>query len=789
MHSDTKLNDTVVALVMAAAVVVGIALGLTTRPRPAAAPANAPQQNFSAGRALAHVREIAKKPHPTGTQENAEVAAYITQQIESVGLKPEIQETTFTTRNFAKDFVVVQLRNVMTRIQGTVPGSKAVLLLAHYDSVPGSPGASDDGAGVAVLLESMRAMLASGAKPSHDVIFLFTDAEELGLYGAKAFVAEHPWSKDVAIAMNFEARGTSGPAVMFETGNNDGWLVREFLNNAPNAYSNSLANVLYRFMASGTDFGVLRQAGVSGLNFAFAEGLERYHSGRDSVEFLDPSSLQHQGDYALSMAQRLGSADFSARPRYIGTYFNLIGPITVFYPVTWALALTLIVFVLYVVTLFFARRRGKFSWKGAGITASAVLIALALTAIPVGAVLASVMGRGAGPLLYASGYIYIAVIAYATAIFLAALSICRKRANVISMFLGAMAIWIVLVAAATVIAPEAAYVFQWPALLACALALGMVWRGQGQIRDTYLLAGCAVVAVGIGLLLAPPIDSLHIALPMQFWVTLSVAVLLGLMLLIPQFDAILRRVRWPATAAAFSVVIVCTVAAVFTHYDEQRPQPNHVFYVANADTRSAIWLTQDEKADVWTSQFFKNPKLVQSLSEYLPDWYTGGNRGPERELTNAAPFVIDNQPEVSIVSDQVSNGVRRLLLHVRSSRKAPNVSVHVQADGGILESAAANKPGEQIAAATPTSATPTPAKNESATPAKKHIVFVYYGMPAAGATLAVGTKPSDKIEVEVIDRSFDLPAVANEARQDRPRSVFQSRSYVDSTLVRRSFTF
>jgi hypothetical protein len=157
-------------------------------------------------------------------------------------------------------------------------------------------------------------------------------------------------------------------------------------------------------------------------------------------------------------------------------------------------------------------------------------------------------------------------------------------------------------------------------------------------------------------------------------------------------------------------------------------------------------------------------------------------------LTNAAPFVIDNQPEVSIVSDQVTNGVRRLLLHVRSSRKAPNVSVHVEADGGILESAAANKSGEQIATTTPAPATPTPAKNDSAAP-KKHIVFVYYGMPAAGATLAVGTKPSDKIEVEVIDRSFDLPTVANEERQDRPRSVFQSRSYVDSTLVRRSFTF
>lgn len=792
--ANVKWGDTTLAVVMAIAMVAGIALGLLTRPRPTVKPVTSPQQDFSAERALAHLREIARKPHPTGTQENVEVGDYLVRQIESLGLKPEVQNTSFTTRNNAKDFVVVQVRNVLARIEGTGPDSKrAVLLLAHYDTVPGSPGASDDGAGVAVLLESMRALLVSG-KPAHDVIFLFTDAEELGTYGAKAFITQHPWSKDVAIALNFEARGTTGPAVMFETGDKDGWLVREFLDGVPNPYANSLATVLYKYMASGTDFTVLRQAGISGLNFAFAEGLERYHSGRDSLEFLDPRSLQHEGDYALAMARRLGNAEFSQRPRYTGTYFNVIGSLAVFYPTSWALVPTLLVLVLYFLAVFLARRQGELSWKGAALAAAGVLIAVVLAAVPAGFVLVSATGRGGGPLIYASGYIYGAVIAYSTAVFLAVLTLCRKRTNMISVFLGAMVLWIIALVALTVLAPAAAYVLQWPGLLACTLAIGLIVRGKGEVRGTYLVAGCVAVAVGIGLLLAPPIDSLHIALPMQFWVPLCIAVVLALILFIPQFDSILRLSSWGVTAAALVIVGVCTAAAVKTRYDNQRPQPDHVFYVANADTRDAIWLTQDDKADPWTSQFFPNPKLIQSLNEYLPDWYTGGTRGPAQKMTNSAPFLIDNQPEVSIVSDETVNGVRRLRLHVRSPRKATNLSVRVHAEGGILESAAGDqKPEEPLAGLIEKPASETPAKagkgdstNQSP---RKDIVFVYYGLPTAGATLTVGTKADDRIAVEVIDRSFDLPPVPNQERQERPRSVFQSRSYVDSTLVRRSFAF
>ena len=91
-----------------------------------------------------------------------------------------------------------------------IANSKAVMLVAHYDSVPNGTGASDDGAGVVALLETVRAVK-STAPLKNDVIFLFTDGEETGLLGANAFISEHPWAKDVGLVLNFEAREICGP--------------------------------------------------------------------------------------------------------------------------------------------------------------------------------------------------------------------------------------------------------------------------------------------------------------------------------------------------------------------------------------------------------------------------------------------------------------------------------------------------------------------------------------------------------------------------------------------------
>ena len=53
-------------------------------------------------------------------------------------------------------------------------------------------------------------------------MLLFTEGEEAGLLGAQAFASENPLAKNIALAINIEARGTTGQSLMFQTGDDSG---------------------------------------------------------------------------------------------------------------------------------------------------------------------------------------------------------------------------------------------------------------------------------------------------------------------------------------------------------------------------------------------------------------------------------------------------------------------------------------------------------------------------------------------------------------------------------------
>jgi acetylornithine deacetylase/succinyl-diaminopimelate desuccinylase-like protein len=144
---------------------------------------SAPPMQFSSARALEHVRMVAGAPRPMGSPQNDAARTYLLEQLSGLGLHAEVQEVT-TARLGDDGLIAGRPRNVLARLEGTTEGDKAVMLVAHYDSVPTGPGASDDGAGVAAMLETLRALKA-GPPLKNDVIFLFTEGEERGLLGAR----------------------------------------------------------------------------------------------------------------------------------------------------------------------------------------------------------------------------------------------------------------------------------------------------------------------------------------------------------------------------------------------------------------------------------------------------------------------------------------------------------------------------------------------------------------------------------------------------------------------------
>ncbi len=496
---------------LAALTVVMCVIGVVTLSPPAAVPADAPAAEFSAHRALGHLETIAREPHPVGSAAHAAVRSYITSELRALDVEPHLQSAVVGVEG---SLVAASVVNVLARVEGTGSG-KAVMLVGHYDSVPGSPGAGDDGAAVAAMLETLRAILA-GPPLSNDVILLFTDAEELGLLGARAFVEQHTWLDDVGLVLNLESRGTRGVAHMFETSEGNGRLVPEFLRVAKYPAAQSISYEIYKMMPNDTDYSVFRRAGLRGLNFAFIEGGTGYHTAQDSLERLDPGSLQHIGDYALTLARHFGNADLE---RDWGStdavYFNLLGPFYVTYPASWVHPVALLLLLGTAGVLIRGLRAGCLS---PGRLALGFVINLAGAAV-----VAGVMWWAADRVDWsyqfelwfgwASGSLtLLALLLVACGLTVAIHHLVAARFDGEHLLAGGWVIWTVLLIALGFTAPGATYLIALP--LALSLAAGARWlrREPGRPLAAPLLITLSLCIAVAALLWAPLVTFMGVAL-------------------------------------------------------------------------------------------------------------------------------------------------------------------------------------------------------------------------------------------------------------------------------------
>lgn len=291
---------------IAAAIVGVLALAATyglTRVRyaaPAPLPAHAPDDRFSAVRARDVLRVVLEggEPHRVGTAANEAVRGRIVARLEELGLEPEVRPAF----SCGPKGTCAEVKNVLVRVPGRE--GPAILLMAHFDTAAVAPGASDDGLGVAAMLEIARA-LTPEAPLRHPVLLLFTDGEEGGLLGAQAFVDAGKPLDEVGVAINLDGRGTDGPSIMYETGPGNQALVRVLARSLSRPVASSLFAAFYRRMPTDTDFTPLRERGVPGLNFAYVGDIFKYHTPLDTLENLDDATLQHQGQNALETVRGL----------------------------------------------------------------------------------------------------------------------------------------------------------------------------------------------------------------------------------------------------------------------------------------------------------------------------------------------------------------------------------------------------------------------------------------------------------------------------------------------------
>jgi hypothetical protein len=532
-------------------------LAVNLQRSPAAVPAaGASATEFSSGRAMQHLQIIASEPHPLGSPAEARVRQYILEQLAALGLHAEVQNNTV-------------VNNIIARLGGTGHGP-AVLVVAHYDTVAPSPGAGDDGAAVAAMLEAARA-LEAGPALKNDVIFLFTDGEEPGQLGAKAFVVNHPWKRDVKLALNFDARGDSGPALMFETSNHNGWLVRQFALAAPSPVANSLMYDIYKLLPHDTDFTVFKEEGLSGLNFACIDGDAFYHTAQDTLARVDERTVQHEGSYALALARHFGNADLNrVSEEEDAVYFNLFGTHLVVYSAKLVLPLTALAALLLAGLLAFGLKRKRLSIAGIGTGFAAFFLSMAGVMIT-----ATVIWQITGSLRLGANWndagvpfhvgLFIAgFAALATALTTAVFLLFRSRINGSNLMAGGLCWWLMLLVLSSIYLPGGSYLFLWPLLLSLpAFALMLKRSGVGPQLTMKRYVVAALCAIACVVLLAPMINLMAMALTLVFVGPVMMLVPLLCGLLIPQLDGVLAARRWLVPCVALLAGIGCLVVAHF----------------------------------------------------------------------------------------------------------------------------------------------------------------------------------------------------------------------------------
>ena len=758
---------------------------------PAAVPENAPATEFSAARAMRDVREIAKKPHALGSAENDRVLKYIAGRMAELGLKPVTETVAAARHNRMGPDVWARVNNLVAKIPGAGP-TGTVMLVAHYDSVPSGPGAGDDAASVAAILETIRALKADAFAPRNNLIVLFTDGEEHGLLGATGFVEDHSvlsglQAGDNKIALNFEMRGDNGPSMMFQTSEHNAWLIDQLAAAAPYPYTTSAAAAVYKRLPNDTDLTVFLDSGIAGMNIAAAGGITRYHTALDNPDLLDRRTLQHHGSYALSLTRRLGSMDLDV-PRDGDAIFFVVAGRLVHYSARLAIPFAILVAAVVTAVIWIGIRDGRLGLGGVAVGFAIYALAIAASVAEAGGVSWLMRALAGWRMLpagttYGGFYYSLAADALIFGTLWAAYALIGRLMRLQNLGAGALVLWAALMIAASIAFPAGSYIFTWPLLFAI-VAFGP-WQVSAVNRGVLTAPVVAIAALAPGVVMLAPSFSAGAdgTLPFLILSGFSAALLFGLS--VPYLDFLCFERRWavPIAMGLLAVAMVIEGKAA-SSFDTAQPHPDSIFYFLDADRGRARWVSLDSRPDSFTAQFFQHhvrggwlPKLSGLATRETPERsllsismtqdFAGLNHG--RTTEGDAPLINAPPPQLKVLDDSTVAGARTVKMHIASARGASIVWMSVPVGVKVLGASIDGKsPGDRVT---------------------DGWTGWYWRVPAGGCDLTLKLATPAPFIVTVIDQTDGLPATPGFSIKPRPPGTMPTPFlFFDSaTLVRKTF--
>jgi hypothetical protein len=736
---------------------------------PSPRPASAPAAQFSAARGFNILERLVGNgdPHPVGSDANKAVRDRILHEFEGIGYHPAVQVAFSCSDSGACGTV----NNVVARLEGQ--DRTAVLLAAHYDSVPAGPGASDDAVGVAAAIEIARAVK-SVPQPRHSIVFLIDDGEEGGLLGARAFVASHPWARDVAAAVNLDARGTSGPSLMFETGAANAWAAQLYDASVRHPATSSIFYNVYKRLPYDTDFTIFKAAGYQGLNFAFIGNVVQYHTALDDVATADSASMQHHGENALPTLLALANADFSRVPRTEAAYFDLFGRRVVCLSSRWMVFLSILsalLIALEIGLLFYTRDLalrpfllGAGAWLA--VLGAAELLGLILRrflqlggAMPVNWI--------AHPAAIETSFWFLGISAAITIAVLFA-----RSAGFWGLWAGVWFWWALFSLIAPVVGVGVSYILLIPTAAAGVSVLPCLLRRFNRFDGAF--EGWAVMApqAASGLLGFPLALLLYDGLGNEALPAIAAFVALLFTPVLPLCVDFLstRSIRGVAFFWIPTVVALATAfgAVLLPAYSAAAPERVNIEYWKDADTGRSQWILLP------ASGRLPEPIRLAAAFEPAPKGPFPWDSGPA--FLAHAPAVDIPAPTFTILASTPNAGERRYRALLRSERGAPVVMALFppRADSSEASVTQVSMNGQNVQF--------DAGRSNRYLPGWK--IYRCITTPAEGVEISFAVPSGEAIEVYAVDASYALPPEGKFLQSARPVTATPAQDG-DVTIVSR----
>ena len=628
--------------------------------------------DFSIENALDHLRIISKKPHYTGSEYHSVVRDYILNELKNMGLETEIQNQVVT--RFC--CVGTNTSNIIGTIKGSSNG-KSLVLLTHYDSRHhASFGASDAGSGVVTILEGVRSFLSKNTIPINDIHLVFTDAEEIGLLGAQAFVKNHSLVDNIGLVLNFEARGSGGPSYMLmETNGKNGVLISEFINAEPGFLAaNSLMYSIYKMLPNDTDLTVFReQANINGFNFAFIGDHFDYHTSLDSFERLDRNTLIHQADYIMSMLNHFSKINLSnldSENDYVYLNFPILKMLH--YPYSWIYPLLIFSIIFFLFIIYLGLAINKLSIQGIlnGILALTISLFTCLSITIILWKTISYFNPDYADILHGftyNGYYYITAFIFLNIFCLFSIYYrFFKNSSGLDLTIMPIGFWLIINVLISIYLKGAAY-FIIPVNLVL-FSILLIYFSNFKGNKKMLL--WTFFSVPLIYIFAPQLKMFPVGLGLDNLFITSFFLVLIFVLLLPVFSNFAFKNQIKNLTLLIAIVFFA-LAFLNNDYDVNSKKPNSILYYSDLDSKQSYWLSRNENLDEFTSQFFKKNESIQEASFFS----SSSKYGTPHKQSALADFIKFSSSDIQILKDTIVENKRNLQLKISPERKINKIDL------------------------------------------------------------------------------------------------------------------